>query len=287
MSLPEIIPSNLPQFVRLTPRSAFANSVVPQGCALYFAEPDGSGGAKFLYKNQDGSFTEVGGGGGGGSSMNFYRCSAVDTTNRKWSGYKLIIVDGHYDYEAQATTGLSYTWITPEVGTVYSADAMIIVRSVILPPSGPASPVNMSGYTDVDGWTVSADSEYPGELVAWKAFKNTQSGITWLSGNNQPYPHWLMWKNEQPSILVKYRFKSKTTQGYNKQLRSWELHASNDDFETYVVLDKQEDITWDSGELKSFIVSQTGMFQAYRLWCIAGDGGDYYAAVSELETNWE
>lgn len=229
-----------------------------------------------------------GGGGGSSSSMDLYKCSAVDTTNKLWSGYKLIVVDGRYEYEAQATTRLSYTWITPEVGTVYSADAMIIVRSVILPPSGPASPVNMSGYTDADGWTVSADSEYPGALVAWKAFKNTQSGgITWLSGNNQPYPHWLMWKNEQPSILVKYRFKSNTPQGYNKQIRSWELQASNDDFETYVVLDKQEDITWDSEELKSFIVSQTGMFQAYRLWCIAGYNTDVYAAVSEFETNWE
>lgn len=126
MSLPELIPSNLPQFVRLTPRSAFANSVVPQGCALYFAEPDGSGGAIFLYKNPDGSYTEVGGGG----SMSFYKCASVDTTNRKWSGYLASIdsTTGVWSFAETATADLPYDRITPSIGKVYDENCTFAVH---------------------------------------------------------------------------------------------------------------------------------------------------------------
>lgn len=119
MSLPELIPSNLPQFVRLTPRSAFANSVIPQGCVLFLAEPDGNGGAKFIYKKPDGSFSEIGGGSG---STPFYKCASVGSGT--WSGY-LASVDGTtgvWSYASTATAGRVYNNLTPLVGKVY-ADA--------------------------------------------------------------------------------------------------------------------------------------------------------------------
>lgn len=50
MSLPEIIPSNLPQVVQNKDRTAFANSVIPSGSVLLFAESDGSGGSKLITK---------------------------------------------------------------------------------------------------------------------------------------------------------------------------------------------------------------------------------------------
>lgn len=63
MSLPELIPSDLPVFIRKALRSHFINSVVPQGYALLFAQSDSNGGVRFVTKNSDGSYTDVGGGG--------------------------------------------------------------------------------------------------------------------------------------------------------------------------------------------------------------------------------
>lgn len=72
MSLPEVIPSALPQFVRNTARTNFSNSVVPSGAVLLFAESDGNGGSNLIAKNPDGSFTEIGGGGGDDGSGLIY-----------------------------------------------------------------------------------------------------------------------------------------------------------------------------------------------------------------------
>ena len=117
MSLPEIIPSNLPIFVQNKNRSAFANSVIPSGSVLLFAESDGNGGSKLIAKNPDGSFSEV----GGGSSRPFYKCASVDTTNHTWTGYLAIVnpVTGVWSFASTATSGLTYERFIPIVGNVY------------------------------------------------------------------------------------------------------------------------------------------------------------------------
>ena len=56
----EYVFTNLPQYIRVTPRSAFANSVVQSGHVLLFSED----GASLTAKQPDGSFITVGGGGG-------------------------------------------------------------------------------------------------------------------------------------------------------------------------------------------------------------------------------
>lgn len=121
MSLPEIIPSNLPQFTQNRARTSFSNSVVPSGSVLLFAESDGNGGSNLIAKNPDGSFTEVGGGG----AMDFYKCASVDTVNQTWTGYKAVLNNGVYSFESTATSGLAYTTVTPSVGDVYSSDVLI------------------------------------------------------------------------------------------------------------------------------------------------------------------
>lgn len=132
MSLPEIIPSNLPQFVQNKARSAFENSVIPSSCVLLFAESDGNGGSKLIAKNPDGSFTEVGGGGGTGT---FYKCSAVDTANSEWSGNLASVdpVTGVWSFASTATTGLEYDRITPVVGSVYDEDCTFEVKNYPAP----------------------------------------------------------------------------------------------------------------------------------------------------------
>lgn len=178
MSLPELIPSNLPQFVRLTPRSAFANSMIPQGYALCFAEPDGSGGAKFLYKNPDGSFSEVGGG-----SKKFYKCASVGTGT--WSGY-LASVDsttGIWSFAETATTGLTYERITPQVGKVYDEGCTFMVSGYKtgLPTDGLVFYLALSheiGDTDDTG-------TYPLNRDSADAFQfGTQNGIACAKGGS-------------------------------------------------------------------------------------------------------
>lgn len=125
MSLPEVIPSNLPQFVMNKARSNFSNSVVPSGSVLLFAESDGSGGSKLIAKNPDGSFTEVGGGG----SMNFYKCASVGTGT--WTGYLASVdpVTGVWSFASTATSGLTYTYPVPVAGRVYAGETCLCEAS--------------------------------------------------------------------------------------------------------------------------------------------------------------
>lgn len=179
MSLPEVIPSNLPVFTRKTPRSNFANSVVPDGFALIFAQSDSNSGLRLVYKNSQGNFIEIGGGGGDSvdvtlgvvdsngkfqplkfngtdasesgspqtvqnyktwnstypvptpapvSSMNFYKCSSVDTSNSTWSGKLATISDstGIWYFSSDSVSGLTYDgYHVPIVGRVYAGQDCI------------------------------------------------------------------------------------------------------------------------------------------------------------------
>ena len=63
--------------------------------------------------------------GGGGGATDFYKCASVDTVNFTWTGYKAVLSGGVYSFESTVTSGLTYTTVTPSVGQVYSADALI------------------------------------------------------------------------------------------------------------------------------------------------------------------
>ena len=62
MSLPEYLPTDLPQYVKLNSRAEFSSSVVSSGHVLLFAE-EGSSGTSLVAKNQDGTYTDIAGGG--------------------------------------------------------------------------------------------------------------------------------------------------------------------------------------------------------------------------------
>ena len=59
----------------------------------------------------------------GGST--FYKCASVDTSAKAWTGYRAVLNDGVYTFEDTVTTGLFYTSVTPQVGKIYSADALV------------------------------------------------------------------------------------------------------------------------------------------------------------------
>ena len=110
----EYLYTDLPRYVKTTPRENFADSVVKSGSVLLFSED----GEKLVAKLPDGTFKEIGGSG------EYYRCASVDTSTKTWTGYKAVLNDGVYTFEDTVTQGLAYTSVMPQVGNIYSADAM-------------------------------------------------------------------------------------------------------------------------------------------------------------------
>ena len=70
------------------------------------------------------------GGSGGGTSAEYYKCASVDTSAKTWSGYKAVFdsTAGTWSFESDVTEGLTYTSVTPIVGSIYSADALVKVE---------------------------------------------------------------------------------------------------------------------------------------------------------------
>lgn len=145
MSLPELIPSNLPVFVRLTPRSNFANSVVPDGASLLLAESDGNGGSQLVKKNPDGTFEVVGG------SITFYKCASVSSTT--WQGALASVdpVTGEWSF-AETTVERPIGRITPVVGSVYDAHCSFEVKNYNtgIPTQGLIFHAPLNGNTDTE-----------------------------------------------------------------------------------------------------------------------------------------
>lgn len=91
-------------------------------------------GDKYIVGGIGGNFIPAG---PGGSSMDFYKCASVDTTNHKWSGYRATLVDGKYVYDSTVTSGLVYTVVVPTVGSVYTADCLAEVSLYVgIPTTG-------------------------------------------------------------------------------------------------------------------------------------------------------
>lgn len=72
---------------------------------------------------------------GTGGGTYFYKCAGVtvapEGVSKTWQGYKAILVDGSYEFETTATTGLSYgAGYTPVIGKIYNSDATIRVASM-------------------------------------------------------------------------------------------------------------------------------------------------------------
>ena len=67
-----------------------------------------------------------------GVAMDIYKCASIDTASKTWTGYKANRVGGKYTFEDIVTTGLSFAQgLTPQVGTVYSSDAVIKISQVL------------------------------------------------------------------------------------------------------------------------------------------------------------
>ena len=66
-------------------------------------------------------------GSGGGGTAKYYKCDSVDTANKTWSGYELVLQDGVYVVSDTLTEDLAYTGFKPVVGKVYNEGTTILV----------------------------------------------------------------------------------------------------------------------------------------------------------------
>ena len=96
---------------------------------------------------------------GSGGAAEYYRCASVDTSAKTWTGYRAVLNDGVYTFEDTVTTGLSYTSVTPQVGKIYSADALARISSLYgaLPTDGLVlyAPLKEAKETAETGQTIS------------------------------------------------------------------------------------------------------------------------------------
>lgn len=74
-------------------------------------------------------------GSGGGGSMKFYKCASVDTDNKTWSGYELVLRDGFYEVSQTLTNNLIYTGMIPVVDLIYSEDATLLLDKYVENPN--------------------------------------------------------------------------------------------------------------------------------------------------------
>lgn len=133
----EYLLTDLPRYVKTTPRENFANSVVKDGAVLLFSED----GETLVAKHPDGSFTEIGSGSGGGSTE-FYKCASVDTSAKTWTGYKAVFGEDGYTFSDELTEGLVYSGMTPQVDSIYDSEAFVRVAQLYNSSAmEPAAPV--------------------------------------------------------------------------------------------------------------------------------------------------
>lgn len=168
----EYIYTDLPRYVKTTPRENFANSVVKDGAVLLFSED----GETLVAKHPDGSFTEISSGGG---SAEFYKCASVDTSAKTWTGYKAVFADGAYSFESAVTEGLTYTSVTPVVDSIYSADALVAVKNLysgaLMPDVAPVI------YASLE---TALEPEIGTKLEGTSALFNTVDGVPCAELNN-------------------------------------------------------------------------------------------------------
>jgi hypothetical protein len=65
-----------------------------------------------------------------GEAAEYYKCASVDTSNKTWTGYKVVFDANGYAFEENKTNGLLYRGFTPEVGKVYDSYANALVSKL-------------------------------------------------------------------------------------------------------------------------------------------------------------
>ena len=87
------------------------------------------------------------------NSINFYKCTSVDSTLSTWAGYKANLNENTYIYQEQITSGLTYTNIKPKINNIYSENLLIKVSSLNNNINIPTGYIFSSELNDSTNWT--------------------------------------------------------------------------------------------------------------------------------------
>ena len=221
---------------------------------------------------------------GGDVSCTYSDISEAVSGQNTWSGYKAVFDSGAgtWSFESDVTEGLAYTSVTPIVGGIYSADALVIVSLLYTGTPTLTSPTGMTSESS-DEWEISASSYY-GEHYPWKAFDGQTSLIapTWTGESASSW--WIQWQNKQKQVLVqKLRIQGTYSGDIAQQAITSFILQGSDDGSTWFDLYTASGLTWSSAgyEWKEFTFSNNKSYYYHRLANITATN---FPTIVELET---
>lgn len=204
----------------------------------------------------------------------------TDSTNT-WSGYKAVFDSGTgtWSFESGVTAGLAYTNVTPIVGGIYSADALVIVSLLYTGTPTLTSPTGMTSESS-DEWEISASGNY-GAYYPWKAFDGITDPMTNCWTGNSGSSWWIQWQNKQKQVLV-HRLKMTVADSLSQQaVLSFTLQGS-DDGNTWTDIHSESGLSWTTnGESKEFTFANNKSYYYHRLADITAPS---FPTILELET---
>ncbi|TQK45785.1 F5/8 type C domain-containing protein [Brevibacillus sp. AG162] len=145
----------------------------------------------------------------------------------------------------------------------------------------------MTDYTSPSG-TITADSEYSSEYLAYKAFNDASSEIIGWAAAETNLPHWHSFEFSTPKVISKYTLKAEiqgTIIQFPYMPRSWEFQGYDALNSEWVTLDTRTNVSdWPAGEKREFMFENSTAYNKYRINItdIPGDGNGV-AVIGEME----
>lgn len=220
----------------------------------------------------------------GGISAEYYKCASVDTSANTWSGYKAVFDSGTgtWSFESGVTAGLAYTSVTPILGGIYSADALVIVSLLYTGTPTLTSPTGMTSESS-DEWEISASGNY-GAYYPWKAFDGITNSTANCWTGNSGSSWWIQWQNKQKQVFVqKLRIQGTNSGDIAQQAITSFILQGSDNGSTWFDLYTASGLTWSSAgyEWKEFTLSNSRSYYYHRLANITATS---FPTIVELET---
>lgn len=190
---------------------------------------------------------------------------------------------GTWSFESGVTEGLTYTSVTPTVGGIYSADALVIVSLLYTGTPTLTSPTGMTSESS-DEWEISASSFYSNKYPPWEAFDGvTDSDVDCWTGSVGYSSWWLQWQNKQKQVLVqRLRLQGTSSGDIGQQAVTSFILQGSDDGITWTYLCTASGLTWTTGyEWKEFTFSNSKSYYYHRL---ANITATKFPTIVELET---
>lgn len=207
--------------------------------------------------------------------------SEASQGEKAWSGYKAVFdsAKGTWSFESGVTAGLAYTNVTPIVGGIYSADALVIVSLLYTGTPTLTSPTGMTSESS-DEWEISAKSNY-NAYYPWKAFDGLSSPFTNCWSSQTAKDQWLQWHNKKQKVLVQ-RLKLSVTDAPAQGPAEFILQGS-DDGTLWHDIHSESGLSWTTnGEAKEFAFSNNKSYYYHRLNEMWADSN--VVSILELET---